>query len=197
MASEYQIAANRFNARSSKGPKTAEGKALSSRNAMTHGLSAADGLLAGERPEDFFEMRTRVIDELAPESPVENELADRIVSILWRLRRIPAFEVAILAWVQARERSQSSYTLGNPLLAGDPTAPLANDYKGNRLVLGRSLDAFLAKGLAGKLGRYETTLQRQLSALLTELRKMKALRKEAGRSRDGLSEANSPGFAHK
>lgn len=186
MASEYQIAANRFNARTSKGPKTADGKALSSRNAMTHGLSAAGGLLAGESPEEFSEMRTRVIDELAPESPVESELADRIVSILWRLRRIPAFEVAILAWVQARERSQSSYTLGNPLLTGDPTAPLANDYKDKRLVLGRSLDAFLAKGVAGKLGRYETTLQRQLLALLTDLRKMQAFRKEAAQSRDGL-----------
>ena len=118
MASEYQIAANRFNARTSKGPKTAEGKALSSGNAMTHGLSAARGLLAGERPEEFFEMRAGLFDELAPESPVESELADRIVSIFWRLRRIPAFEVAILVWVHARERSQSSYTLGNPLLAG-------------------------------------------------------------------------------
>ena len=186
MASEYQIAANRFNTRFSKGPKTAEGKVVSSRNAMTHGLSAAGGLLPGERAEEFFEMRTCVIDELAPESPVESELTDRIVSILWRLRRIPAFEVAILAWVQARERSQSSYTLGNPLLTGDPTAPLKNDYKDNRLVLGRSLDAFFAKDLSGKLGRYETTLQRQLSAMLSELRKMQAHRKEAAQSRDGL-----------
>ena len=68
----------------------------------------------------------------------------------------------------------------------DPTAPLVNDYKDKRLVLGRSLDAFLAKGLAGKLGRYETTLQRQLSALLSELRKMQVRRKEAAQSRDGL-----------
>ncbi len=186
MSSEYQIAANRFNARSSKGPKTAEGKALSSRNAMTHGLSAAGGLLGGESPEEFFEMRTRVIEELAPEGPVESELAERIVSILWRLRRIPAFEVAILAWVQARERSQSSYTLGTPLLTGDPTAPLVSNYTDKRLVLGRSLDAFLAKGVAGKLGRYETTLQRQLLALLAEFRKMHARRQEPVQSRDGL-----------
>jgi len=185
MASERQIAANRANARLCTGPRTADGKAQVGRNAMIHGLTGY-GLLASESPEEFLKMRESIFEELAPESPVESELADRIVSILWRLRRIPGFEMAILAWVQARERSQSSYTLGNPLLAGDPTAPLANEYKDNRLVLGRSLDAFLSKDLSGKLGRYETTLQRQLSALFGELRLMQARRKESAQSRDGL-----------
>lgn len=39
MASERQIEANRKNARRSTGPKTAAGKAKSSRNAFRHGLS--------------------------------------------------------------------------------------------------------------------------------------------------------------
>ena len=131
-------------------------------------------------------MRESIFEELVPESALESELADRIVSILWRLRRIPAFEAAVLAWVQARERSQSTYSVGNPRLAGDPTAPLAADYKDIQLVLGRSLDAFLTKDLSGKLGRYETTLQRQLTALFSELRVMQARRKEVPQSRVGL-----------
>lgn len=186
MASERQIAANRANARFSTGPRTAEGKALVGRNAMTHGLTAYGGLLAGESPEEFFEMRRSVLEELAPESPIESELADRIVSLLWRLRRIPAFEAAILAWVHEREISLIPYTLGAPRLAGDPGAPREADHKDIQLVLGRSLDAFLAKGVAGKLGRYETSLQRQLSALFGELRLMQAPRKEAAQSSDGL-----------
>ena len=153
---------------------------------MTHGLTAYGGLLAAESPKVFFEMRESVLNEIVPVGAIESELADRIVSILWRLRRIPAFEAAVFAWVQARERSQSSYTIGNPRLPGDPTAPLATEYKDIQLVLGRSLDAFLAKDLSGKLGRYEATLQRQLSALLSELRKMQARRKEDAQSRDGL-----------
>lgn len=40
MASEKQIAANRANAKKSTGPKTAAGKAKSSRNALRHGLSS-------------------------------------------------------------------------------------------------------------------------------------------------------------
>lgn len=186
MVSDRQITANRLNARFSTGPKTVEGKAQSSRNAVTHGLTAYSGLLGAESPKEFFEMRESVLDELVPEGAIESELADRIISILWRLRRIPAFEAAVLAWVQARERSQSTYSVGNPRLAGDPTAPLATDYKDIQLVLGRSLDAFLTKDLGGKLGRYETTLQRQLSALLSELRKMQARRQEAAQSRDRL-----------
>jgi hypothetical protein len=153
---------------------------------MIHGLTGYSGLLASESPEEFFEMRESIFAELVPESALESELADRIVSILWRLRRIPAFEAAVLAWVQARERSQSSYSVGNPRLPGDPGAPPAADYKDRQLVLGRSLDGFLAKDLSGKLGRYETTLQRQLSALFGELRAMQVRRQESAQSRNDL-----------
>jgi hypothetical protein len=41
MASERQIAANRRNAKKSTGPRSADGKARSSRNALRHGLSIA------------------------------------------------------------------------------------------------------------------------------------------------------------
>ena len=44
MASERQIAANRLNAKHSSGPKTDKGKARSSQNAITHGLTVQSGL---------------------------------------------------------------------------------------------------------------------------------------------------------
>ena len=99
MPSEKQIAANRLNARRSTGPRTEEGKAQSSRNAMTHGLRASVGLFPHECPDEFFQMRDAISAELLPQDAVESELTHRIVSILWRLRRIPAFEAAALAWV--------------------------------------------------------------------------------------------------
>src|ERR1700730_6760310 len=40
MSSEKQIAANRRNARKSRGPKTPAGKTVSSRNALQHGLAS-------------------------------------------------------------------------------------------------------------------------------------------------------------
>jgi hypothetical protein len=39
MTSERRIAANRINARKSRGPRTAAGKSKASRNAWRHGLS--------------------------------------------------------------------------------------------------------------------------------------------------------------
>ena len=69
MASERQIAANRVNATASTGPRSADGKALVSRNAVTHGLTAYGGFLAGESPEEFIEMRARVLDELERKTP--------------------------------------------------------------------------------------------------------------------------------
>src|SRR5262245_24482140 len=48
MASIKQIEANRSNALNGKGPRTAEGKARSSRNALTHGLTAQEIVIPGE-----------------------------------------------------------------------------------------------------------------------------------------------------
>lgn len=53
MASERQIAANRLNAGRSTGPRTPEGKAVVSQNAVTHGLTSYGGLLPGENPKIF------------------------------------------------------------------------------------------------------------------------------------------------
>ena len=45
--------ANRANGKLSHGPRTPEGKAVSSMNAVKHGFFARDPLLAGESAEEF------------------------------------------------------------------------------------------------------------------------------------------------
>jgi hypothetical protein len=47
---QAQIDANRENAKKSTGPRTAEGKAASSRNRLVHGLRANKHILIGRRP---------------------------------------------------------------------------------------------------------------------------------------------------
>jgi hypothetical protein len=59
MATPAQIEANRRNARKSTGPKTAAGKAASSRNALTHGMTAA---IADEEVRAYYE----IIREMMP-----------------------------------------------------------------------------------------------------------------------------------
>jgi hypothetical protein len=182
MATERQMAANRLNAQRCTGPKTPEGKAAVSRNAVTHGLTSYSGLLPGETLEDFSDLRARVFAELAPDSAIEIELTDRIASLLWRLRRVPAFEAALLAWTHACKEEASRFTPDEPSLTRrfwDDEEPSPASVK-DILAFGRSLDGFLKGGLGGRLSRYENALQRQLSALMLDLRRMQARRKAQG-----------------
>ncbi len=169
MASQRQIAANRLNAQASTGPRTAEGKAASSGNALTHGLTARTVLLAGEDPEEYRRLRESMIAELRPEGALESELVEQIVSVLWRMRRVPAVEAALTAWLEAVERESDRRC---PALA--PVKDITD-----KLWLGRTAQELLGSGLMDRLNRHATGLQRQLSALVKELRALQAHRHDA------------------
>jgi hypothetical protein len=91
-----QIAANRRNAKKSTGPKTDEGKAAASRNAIRHGLTARHVVCREEREEDFAEFREALWQSLAPADAVEEQMAERIVLLSWRLRRTSRAERGII-----------------------------------------------------------------------------------------------------
>ena len=58
--------ANRRNAQRSTGPRTPAGKATSSKNALQHGLLAAQTLLPDEDADALTALSTGLIDQLAP-----------------------------------------------------------------------------------------------------------------------------------
>jgi len=87
MSTQAQIIANRRNCQKSTGPRTQKGKAIVSRNAVKHGLLASQNVISTENKADFDLYRDQVLSELAPESPMESMLADRIVALSWRLNR--------------------------------------------------------------------------------------------------------------
>jgi len=72
MASSRQIAANRANAKKSTGPKRSDGKARSKRNAVTHGLTATEIVVAQEEPEQFEAFRSDLMADLTPEGIINN-----------------------------------------------------------------------------------------------------------------------------
>lgn len=98
------MAANQRNARKSTGPRTLEGNAVSSRNAFKHGLTAGQLLLPGKDFEEFDELRLAIFRDLQPNSVTATQIAERIVSLILRLRRIPAFEVALFDWTAYLQR---------------------------------------------------------------------------------------------
>ena len=87
MPSTARILANRLNARKSTGPRTPEGKAVVARNPVRHGLLARQDVISSESQAEFDLYRTLILAELAPATPMESMLAERIVTLSWRLRR--------------------------------------------------------------------------------------------------------------
>jgi hypothetical protein len=96
MATPAQIAANRHNARKSTGPRTAAGKAVSSRNALRHGLAARAAIVLGEDPADLQRFRAELRAALAPKDGREELLAETAAEAAWRLRRVWRAEAALV-----------------------------------------------------------------------------------------------------
>jgi len=95
---EKKLAANRENARKSTGPKTAVGKAASSRNAVKHGvLTAAPILPRLESRKAWERHRNGVLKSIAPDGYVQNLLAIRLAVISWRLCRVVRYEAEVAA----------------------------------------------------------------------------------------------------
>jgi hypothetical protein len=86
MATTTQIFANRQNSRKSTGPKSDQGKAAVSQNAVKHGLFA-ESVIKGEKEADYEAFHDNFLAELDPVGAVELMLAERLVSLSWRLKR--------------------------------------------------------------------------------------------------------------
>ena len=96
-ASERRLAANRANAQLSTGPKTPEGKAKSSRNAVRTGLTGRTVLLPTDDAAEYEKLLRELAAEYQPVGRHENELVQALADHTWRLMRIPGLEMAIYA----------------------------------------------------------------------------------------------------
>jgi hypothetical protein len=97
--SNARAEASRRNGARSRGPKTAAGKARSSRNALKHGLRAQKLLVLPEEDAAQFEaLEAALLAELAPQGALQAVLAQRIVSAAWRLMRADRLEAEVLAF---------------------------------------------------------------------------------------------------
>jgi hypothetical protein len=111
MTTDRQIAANRQNALYSTGPRTAQGKASSSRNNTRHGLRATTPVIPRlESPEDWEQHRATTIAGLAPITPLEEALAERVALILWRLDRVARYERDVTS--QSQDRAPADLATG-------------------------------------------------------------------------------------
>lgn len=181
MATQRQLRANRQNALKSTGPRTLEGKAVSRRNAMRHGLSARHLVLAGEDPTLLEALRRELVVEFAPVSATQQALVELLAGLLWRLRRAQSYEAALMSWIghqQGQMYDGNAVTLGDVVLVphargvggenGDAALPRPADAMRKR---GRMLEAILdRRDMLSKLGRYEAHLARQAIGVIRQLK---------------------------
>ena len=184
MASTKQIEANRSNALNGTGPRAAEGKARSSRNALTHGLAAQEIVIPGEDVAAYRSFEQRLIDDLQPNGSCELDLIERLAATYWRLRRIPRFEAALMAWREHNDfngdNNRSPYSGPQYLpLPGEEASPkdefldkhTALRWSGRDpyqlKALGRLLEHLLTRdAVLLRLNTYEARLLRQSQQLL-------------------------------
>ena len=93
--SPEKLAANQANALLSTGPKTPEGKRNSSLNAVNHGLTARELVIAPEDQPEFDELHSAYLAELQPQGILETEMFNAIVHAAWNLRRVRILEAAV------------------------------------------------------------------------------------------------------
>ncbi len=199
MSSSKQVEANRDNSKKSTGPKTEEGRAASSKNAIKHGILSEETILPWEDAANLSDLRNGLVASLMPEGDLESILADRVVSLTWRLRRAGRIETAILCWRKYKDlfdralAQQQSYVEHQP--AGIPELFQAKDVITNKesyedagkdvtknIQLMNSELPVLGRNFADSvntfnvLHRYEAGLERSLYKALHELQRIQAAR---------------------
>ena len=107
MATQAQLDANRANAQKSTGPRTPEGRAAVSQNALKHGLTSMSPVAPGEDPAEFLQFLDRWAAAYLPIGPAEEEVLRTAVVAAWRLRRIPAIEAGYYEMEQSCDPSVS------------------------------------------------------------------------------------------
>jgi len=96
MATAKQIAANQRNAKKSSGPKTAEGKRNSSRNAVTHGFTAKVHSMDAENHPQYKALRDHYVERYEPAGEAEHEIIEQLTHSQWNLRRLRLMEKGLM-----------------------------------------------------------------------------------------------------
>ena len=83
-----------FARKRSGGPKTAAGKAVVARNALSHGVNAQLVVVDDERVEEFESLFQGLVADFRPQGNAETIIVHRIAHLIWKQRRLDAYEHA-------------------------------------------------------------------------------------------------------
>ena len=153
MATEAQTNANRENAKKSTGPRTPQGKTISSRNSLVHGMTSGKFLPPDADPQEFFQLLDQFRARFQPFDEIEDALVERLVAAEFKMRTVRYADAGLFRY-QAET---------NPI-----PADRNKDGHINPLAWAFHADS-VAYNSFNKLVRYEGFLQREFSRALREL----------------------------
>jgi hypothetical protein len=156
MATEAQTNANRENAKKSTGPRTPEGKNISSRNSLVHGMTSRKFLPPDGDPEEYFQLLDQFRDRFKPDDQAEDTLVERMAAAEFKMRSVRYMDAGIFHYELKT----------NPM-----PQHFSEDERTNPLAWAFQCDSAGHNSFT-KLMRYEGFLQREFSRSLRDLFKM-------------------------
>jgi hypothetical protein len=163
MSSELKSATARINGAKSHGPKTPEGKEVSSLNALKHGFTSRKTFIL--QTESLDEYRAFLAEHLAihqPATPPEKELIEQMAIARWRIRRFVGAETVLIDCEMVRNHDKVDKEFGPT----DSDVHLA-------LAIRSLADESRCLSL---MSRYESRLQRCHDKAYAALRELQQLR---------------------
>ena len=154
-----QTQANQVNAKLG-GVKTSEGKAISSLNAIKHGLLSKEVLLSGEDEGSLIGLGKRLRAYIQPMGELELILTDRVITNTWRLKRVLKVEKATMEWQREHELNEK----------------MRFDKTSDKQIGRKATSEMLINQDIEKIIRYETAIERGLYKALHELQRIQLAR---------------------
>lgn len=150
-------------AAASTGPRTPEGKAISSQNALKHGLTSKLPVLPSEDPAEYQAFVQSQIDAWQPEDPDFVTAVREYADICWRLQRVPLLEAKLVAIEVLRMQidRKTDESLSELMLALGESDPLVLDTL--------AYDRLVKSGALTNLHRQERSLNRLREKLFAKL----------------------------
>ena len=150
----------------STGPKTAEGKARSSRNAVKHGLSSPNPVIGIEDRPAFEAMLDAYMRDWKPAGETETSYVKRAATAMWRYNRAIAYEAEILN-LEIDYHAVPSAAILDPETAG-PVTRAAFAFR----------EAATSDPALGLCSRYITAAARDYDRAINQLRALQADRRK-------------------
>jgi len=189
------------------GPRTAAGKAASSRNATRHGLlSAATVLGKHESAADWEDFCADIARSLAPSGRLEHALAERIAHLHWRFARLARYEAeaidaVLLDPVRDEEKQEADWQrvfppdLNTGWIPADILADMARNFDAGldreaQRTMPHPSPVLPPAPTIELIIRYEAHLSRELTRAMHQFERLQAIR--ADRAAPDLAASSAP-----